>query len=811
MDSDPNFPRGVGTISGVGVSTESISFRRDHFDELRGLAASPLQNADASAVTPSWARLLSLLPPEALQTTSVLPVLIEDHDWALIEPGLIQRAQLLQALLDDAYGAEELSRRALLPQALVRGHPAYLPSLHCGSASAGRKLRLLAFDLARDPQGRWQVLGQQTQAPQGLGQLWRQREYSLANFAPALAGLGVRGLDEASADWAAGLRSAGAQATDGDSRWVMLGGETLNEGVVDADRALQLGLIPVQGDDLQVRQARLYLKSLGGRLAVHGLLTSLPDEQLDPLELRSDCTRGVAGLLQALRAGHLTMSNPPGTGFLESPALAGFLPGISQALRGENLILPDRPSWWCGEKAALDNAWPDLSQCTVLPSYPDQRIEAIDPAQADSLETWTRRLRGDGESYTLKQRLTASLTPFWHNGQLDRGPVTLRFLAVLDAADRWVVVPGALARLTRQDTAQPVELQTEAWVLSRTAARLKPPATCAEPTLQAPVLARRAQDVFWLGRYLARAELALHGATEALKMIGSEPSPAGRVWLDSLLRWTALVPVDAPSALLDLKSLPEALLQDLQHARVNGIRFNLDAMTERVRRLHAHLPGELLKGLQAAEARLAQLPGGEGSRLAKINRPRTPGPWDHDLQQVEAGLEPLGPAILQIRAFFTGGAWHPVDAALFSVGLFIERLSLLPSLLADACACGSLSEPTTRQGLDALMGEPAPTGSDEHLWLHMRLDCDRPGSWAQGLRAMRQQLDTLEKFSVPGPCMEGPIEDLAEKLRACQASIAPPRLADLAQAMRLLAESARSAAVQMEWRYFSDRADPHSS
>jgi hypothetical protein len=76
---------------------------------------------------------------------------------------------------------------------------------------------------------------------------------------------------------------------------------------------------------------------------------------------------------------------------------------------------------------------------------------------------------------------------------------------------------------------------------------------------------------------------------------------------------------------------------------------------------------------------------------------------------------------------------------------------------------------------------------------------------------MRQQLDTLEKFSVPGPCMEGPIEGLAEKLRACQASIDPPRLADLAQAMRLLAESARSAAVQMEWRYFSDRADPHSS
>jgi uncharacterized circularly permuted ATP-grasp superfamily protein len=98
-----------------------------------------------------------------------------------------------------------------------------------------------------------------------------------------------------------------------------------------------------------VRDQRLYLKTLQGLEPVHGLLKRLDDEFLDPLELRSDSTLGVPGLLQAMRAGNVLVANAPGSAFLESSALLGFLPALSRHLLGEELSLPSLPTWWCGD------------------------------------------------------------------------------------------------------------------------------------------------------------------------------------------------------------------------------------------------------------------------------------------------------------------------------------------------------------------------------------------------------------------------------------------------------------------------------
>ena len=104
----------------------------------------------------------------------------------------------------------------------------------------------------------------------------------------------------------------------------------------------------------------MYLKTVRGLEPVDVLLKRLDDEYLDPLELRSDSTLGIPGLLQAIRAGNIILANAPGSAFLESPALLGFLPGISERLLGEKILLPAMDTWWCGERAALDAAIPNL-------------------------------------------------------------------------------------------------------------------------------------------------------------------------------------------------------------------------------------------------------------------------------------------------------------------------------------------------------------------------------------------------------------------------------------------------------------------
>src|SRR5205814_9364689 len=129
--------------------------------------------------------------------------------------------------------------------------------------------------------------------------------------------------------------------------------------------ARYLGLTLVEGSDLTVRGDKLYLKTLQGLEPVHGILKRLDDEFLDPLELRSDSHLGVPGLLQAVRAGNVLVANAPGSAFLESTAILGFLPALSRHLLGEELQLPSLPTWWCGERAAMEAVLPQLAASVI--------------------------------------------------------------------------------------------------------------------------------------------------------------------------------------------------------------------------------------------------------------------------------------------------------------------------------------------------------------------------------------------------------------------------------------------------------------
>jgi uncharacterized circularly permuted ATP-grasp superfamily protein len=134
--------------------------------------------------------------------------------------------------------------------------------------------------------------------------------------------------------------------------------------------ARYLGLTLVQGGDLLVRHQKLYLKTLQGLQRVHGLLKRVDDAWLDPLELRAESTLGVPGLLKVVRAGNALVANAPGSGFLESSALLGFMPALAQSLLGEELRLPAIPSWWCGERSAMQQVLPRMADCVIKPSYP---------------------------------------------------------------------------------------------------------------------------------------------------------------------------------------------------------------------------------------------------------------------------------------------------------------------------------------------------------------------------------------------------------------------------------------------------------
>src|SRR5207247_1769373 len=118
--------------------------------------------------------------------------------------------------------------------------------------------------------------------------------------------------------------------------------------------ARYLGYMLVEGQDLMVRDDRVFLKTLSGLEPVDVILRRVDDDFCDPLELRNDSMLGVPGLLEALRAGNVAVANPPGSGLLQNPAFLAFLPGLCRHLLGEELKLPSIATWWCGQESARE-------------------------------------------------------------------------------------------------------------------------------------------------------------------------------------------------------------------------------------------------------------------------------------------------------------------------------------------------------------------------------------------------------------------------------------------------------------------------
>jgi uncharacterized circularly permuted ATP-grasp superfamily protein len=384
--------------------------------------------------------------PQRPWSLDLFPLIISPESWRRLEAGVLQRVKLLDRVMADVYGPQELLAHNLLPPALVQGHPGYLRPMHGVKPAGGTHLHIAAFDMARDPSGAWWVVSQRTQAPSGLGYLLENRLVISRLFPEAFRDLKVQRLAATYRALVDGLRAM--CPADSDPRIVLLTPGPYNETYFEhAYLARYLGLTLVEGSDLTVRGERLYLKTLQGLEPVHGILKRLDDEFLDPLELRADSRLGVPGLLQAIRAGNVLVANAPGSAFLESTALLGFLPALSRHLLGEDLQLPSLATWWCGERAAMEAVLPQLATSVIKPTYGAAGAGAVlgKSLSRRELDEWAGRIVREADEYTVQAYLPLSQMPTWNHGPrgdriLPRS-LMLRVFAVSDGVHSWRVLP----------------------------------------------------------------------------------------------------------------------------------------------------------------------------------------------------------------------------------------------------------------------------------------------------------------------------------------------------------------------------------
>jgi uncharacterized circularly permuted ATP-grasp superfamily protein/uncharacterized alpha-E superfamily protein len=451
-----------------------------------------------------------------------IPLVVDAPEWTDIARGLEQRATLLNCILLDIYGEQKLLTRGLLPPELVLALPGFLRPMHGVKLPRGIALHMAASDLARAPGGGFWVLSDRTQTPSGAGYALENRIVISRTLPGVFHDARVQRLASYFRTLRDTLLSLAPRGRES-PRIVLLTPGPHNETYFEhAYLARYLGFALVEGADLTVRDRQVYVKTLGGLERVDVILRRLDDAFCDPLSLRSDSSLGVAGLVHAVRAGKVAVANALGSGLVETPALLAFLPKLCRELLGEDLLLPSVPTYWCGDPEARSYVLDHLDAMVIKTTA--WGPEAFEPMFVGGLSSSERsdlraRIKTRPEAFVAQESVPLSTAPVWTKGRLQPRHITIRAY-VTHSPRGYETMPGGLTRVSATQDSLVVTMQRgggskDLWIRAENN-EVNPVTLLRQPSQHAEVLrsggdlpSRVADNMFWLGRYLERAENAV--------------------------------------------------------------------------------------------------------------------------------------------------------------------------------------------------------------------------------------------------------------------------------------------------------------
>mgnify|MGYP005840333291 CR=1 FL=1 len=633
-----------------------------------------------------------------------MPLVISQEEWRGIEAGLKQRARLLDRVLRDAYGEQRLVSEGVLPAAVVLGNPHFLRPLSGVPVPRDTWLHFYAADLGRGPDGRWWVLSDRTQAPSGAGYALENRIIMSRTLPELFEAQHVERLATFFARWRDNLISLVPRE---DARAVLLTPGPYNETYFEhVYLARYLGITLAEGADLTVRDDVLYLKTLDGLKRVDLVLRRVDSEFCDPLELRTDSALGVPGLVRAVRAGNVAVANALGSGLLETKALHAFMPAIARHFEDADLILPDIATWWCGDASARAHVMANLddvairetvqARATMAPAAGGMPGGMLDEAARTMLES---RMRLRGATLVGQELVTLSSAPVFGGGTLSAQPVSLRCY-VAAVGDDYAVMPGGLTRFSSSRDPHAISMQLgdgskDTWVLADgppSTFSLQPRTDRAVPARHATgdLPSRAADNLFWLGRYLERADVTLRLVRAGIeRMAEPEAFPGGPAALARLAvllnaRTGHALPSDPDTGPVDaLIERLNALLTDF--SQPNGFPGAVESVQRTAFLVRDRLSVDVFRIITEFEPQLAPL-----SRAVAFDASPALSAVNQNLT-VAAAL-----AGLQAENMTRGPGWLFMD-----MGKRIERARTVISMLQTLVLAG---EPDANGSLALLLG-----------------------------------------------------------------------------------------------------------
>ena len=443
-----------------------------------------------------------------------IPFVLENEEWEEISKGLKQRAKLLNLIFKDLYTEQKLIKEGIIPAEIIFGHKGFIPEVFNFENTDYYTMKYYAADISRGPNGKFWVISDKTQSPSGLGYAIENRltmNSILNDLYPKVEILKIAKFID---DFKTMLKNNSSKNNENPLITLLTPGPHNETYFEHSYLSSFLNLTLVQGEDLLEKNNQLWLKSLSGLKRVDAMIRRVDSAYCDPLELRSDSQLGVAGLVNVIRKNNISMINPIGVGILENIGLNPFMKNIAKFLLNEELILPQIATWWCGQKEELDFVIKNIKTLMIKKINRTDGIEIHIGNNLDEqeLSDLIKKIQRNPNYYVGQEIIDFSTVPSFNKGKIEPRNAVIRSFAYLDK-NEFKVMPSGLVRVSASKDSLVVSNQKggtskDLWILGKNeefkGINVFKNREIIDSRLE-NISTKRAENLFWLGRYLNRA------------------------------------------------------------------------------------------------------------------------------------------------------------------------------------------------------------------------------------------------------------------------------------------------------------------
>ncbi|MBN2905363.1 MAG: circularly permuted type 2 ATP-grasp protein [Rhodobacteraceae bacterium] len=390
--------------------------------------------------------------PDRLIPFDMIPRVFGPTEWDRIERGSIQRADALNAFLRDIYGPREMIRAGKIPEQMILNNEAYEPVVQGYTPPLGIYSHVVGVDLVRVSADEMYVLEDNCRTPSGVSYVLQNREVMSRMFPELFESNMIRPVDGYGDMLAEAMQAVAPPMCEGEPTLALLTPGHFNSAYFEHSfLADQMGIELVEGGDLFVDNNRVYMRTTQGPERVDVIYRRIDDAFLDPKVFRPDSMLGVPGLIDAMKAGGVSIVNAPGAGVADDKAIYTYVPEMIRFYLGEEPILPNVPTWRCADTEDLKYVLSHLDELVVKEVHGSGGYGMLigPSATRDEIAAYAERVKADPDGFIAQPTLSLSTAPVLTENGLAPRHVDLRPFVISGKSTR--LIPSGLTRVALRE------------------------------------------------------------------------------------------------------------------------------------------------------------------------------------------------------------------------------------------------------------------------------------------------------------------------------------------------------------------------